>query len=52
MMKRIVALLLLLFMLPAMAALADVDPYVEIVIPEDVPRGENGENQYIVPIGF
>ncbi|MGN0794587.1 MAG: VanW family protein [Aristaeellaceae bacterium] len=52
MMKRIVALLLLLFMLPAVTALADVEPYVEIVIPEDVPRGENGENQYIVPIGF
>ena len=53
MLKRIVAILLLLCTLPACFALADnEDEREEIIIPDEVPRGENGENQFIVPIGF
>ncbi len=51
MMKRIVALFLLLCMLPVFPAVAE-EEREEIIIPDVVPRGENGENQFIVPIGF
>ena len=51
MMKRIIALFLLLCMLPTFPALSDEEKE-EIIMPEIVPRGENGENQFIVPIGF
>ena len=51
MLKRLTALLLLLCMLPALPALGDEEKE-EIIMPEVVPRGENGENQFIVPIGF
>ena len=53
MLKRIIAALLLLCMLPTLTAFAEnEDEREEIIIPEIVPRGENGENQFIVPIGF
>lgn len=53
MLKRLVALMLLLCMLPACLAFADdEDEREEIIIPDEVPRGENGENQFLVPIAF
>lgn len=53
MFKRIAAVLLLICMLPVLPAFAEnEDEREEIIIPEVVPRGENGENQFIVPIGF
>lgn len=53
MLKRIVALFLLLCMLPALPALAEEeDERALLIMPDVVPRGENGENQYLVPIAF
>jgi len=52
MMKRIIALFLLLCLLPALPSLAEEEEREPIIMPEIVPRGENGENQFIVPIGF
>lgn len=53
MLKRITALLMLICLLPTLAAFAEnEDEREEIIIPNEVPRGENGENQFIVPIGF
>ncbi|MBQ2952184.1 MAG: VanW family protein [Clostridia bacterium] len=53
MLKRIAAILLLFCLLPTCFAFADnEDEREEIIIPDEVPRGENGENQFIVPIGF
>ena len=51
MLKRIVAILLLLCILPTCAAFGE-EVYEEIIIPDEVPRGENGENQFLVPIAF
>lgn len=51
MLKRIVAILLLIMILPSCIAFSE-DDYEEIIIPDEVPRGENGENQFLVPIAF
>lgn len=53
MLKRFWAILLLLCMLPGIPAFADNESErKEIIIPDEVPRGENGENQFIFPIAF
>lgn len=53
MLKRLIALFLLLIVLPTCVAFADDEEgYEEIIVPDEVPRGENGENQYLVPIAF
>ena len=53
MLKRIVAILLLICLLPAIPASAENDSYrEEFIVPDEVPRGENGENQFLVPIAF
>jgi len=53
MLKRMIALFLLLCLIPTLPAFAEnEDEREEIIIPDVVPRGENGENQFIVPIGF
>lgn len=53
MLKRLVALMLLLCMLPGCLAFAEEEDDDDvIIIPDEVPRGENGENQFLVPIAF
>ena len=56
MLKRIIALFFLLLLLPTIPVFAEDDEDEEeqdlIIMPEIVPRGANGENQFIVPIGF
>ncbi len=52
MLKRIAALLLLILMIPSLVAFSEDDERDEIIIPDEVPRGENGENQFLVPISF
>lgn len=51
MLKRILAILLLICLLPTCVAFGE-EVYEEIIVPDEVPRGENGENQYLVPIAF
>ena len=53
MLKRIVAILLLICLLPALPAAAENDSYrEEFIVPDEVPRGENGENQFVFPNAF
>lgn len=49
MIKRLVAILMLLCLLPAIPAFAEEELPVEPLV---IPRGPNGENQLIVPDGF
>lgn len=53
MLKRFAAILLLICLLPTIPAFAENDSYrEELIIPDEVPRGENGENQFVFPVGF
>ena len=53
MLKRFAAILLLICLLPTIPAFAENDSYrEELIIPDEVPRGENGENQFFFSVGF